>query len=123
MELQTFGDLTIAVKREHPGRLSLEWTGKSNSRNPGAELDPLFRQVLDEAAGGEVCVEMRFDRLDFFNSATITSLIQFVQEMGRRGAKLVLVFDNKRRWQKLSFDVLRVFEQADGLLELRPMEA
>jgi hypothetical protein len=123
MEQQQFGDLTILVHRDGPGRLALEWTGRSNSRDPARVLDAFFRSVRDEAIAEGSCVEMRFDRLDFFNSATITALIQFVQEMSRSNAKLVLVFDSTKRWQKLSFDVLRIFEKADGLLELRPMEA
>ena len=91
--------------------------------DPARLLDAFFRGVVQEAVDEGLCVEMRFERLDFFNSATITTLIQFVQEMSRNEARLVLVFDSKKRWQKLSFDVLRVFEKADGLLELRPMEA
>lgn len=123
METHEFGDLKILVDRDSPGRLALSWTGRSNSRDPARLLDAFFRGVVKEAVDEGLCVEMRFERLDFFNSATITTLIQFVQEMSRNEARLVLVFDSTKRWQKLSFDVLRVFEKADGLLELRPMEA
>jgi hypothetical protein len=123
MERQIFGDLTIAVDRATSGWLSLAWTGRSNSRDPAHVLDPLFRSIADEAQANDKSVEMRFDELEFFNSATITSLIQFVQEMSRRETRLVLIFDSARRWQKLSFEVLRIFEKADGLLELRARES
>ena len=123
METHECKDLKIMVSRDQRGHLAFAWTGRSNSRDPERLLDAFFRGVVQEAVESGLCVEMRFERLDFFNSATITTLIQFVQEMSRNEARLVLVFDSKKRWQKLSFDVLRVFEKADGLLELRPMEA
>jgi hypothetical protein len=63
-------------------------------------------------------IELHFEKLEHFNSSTITSIIQLIQDSRARGVKLVLVYDEALKWQKLSFDALRVFAR-DDLLELR----
>ena len=68
-----------------------------------------------------MCIrDSTFTKLEHFNSSTITSIIQLIQECRAKGVKLVIVFDAAVKWQKLSFDALRVFAKPDGLLELRP---
>jgi hypothetical protein len=61
-----------------------------------------------------VGLELHFEELDYFNSSTITSLIQLIQEARAKGIPLTYVYDPALRWQKLSFDALRVFV-GDGL--------
>ena len=34
--------------------------------------------------------------------------------------RLVIVYDENLKWQRLSFDALRVFDKSDQLFELRP---
>jgi hypothetical protein len=113
------GDLEVRVG-DKPGCLLLEWRGRSNDRQPGRVLDPWFSALVEEAAAKGMSIEMRFEALEHFNSATITSLIGVVQQARARGVKLLLVYARALKWQKLSFDALRVLGKGDGLLEIRP---
>jgi len=119
MEELVAGDLRIRVEPSTPGQpLRLSWHGKSNDRHPGKILLPYLSQALTVAAAGGTGVELRFESLEHFNSSTITALIQLIQESRQRGVALAFVHDPNLKWQKLSFDALRVFAR-DGLLEIR----
>ena len=97
----------------------MTWRGKSDDRHPARILGPYFASVLDHAASRHGAVEMHFEKLEHFNSATIAVVIRLIQDARARGVRLVLVHDPALTWQKLSFDALRIFAR-DDLLELRP---
>ncbi len=123
METFSSGDLTIEVREtalspSGPASLALLWSGTSNHRQPTTLLAPFFSAVLARATLQAASIEMRFELLEHFNSSTITAIIQVVQEARARGVKLVLAFDPTLKWQRLSFDALRIFVKSDGLLEL-----
>jgi hypothetical protein len=119
MESLIAGDLRIdAFHTEATAPIRLVWQGKSNDRQPGRLLTPYFRIALSAAAEGKVPVELHFEKLDHFNSSTITSIIQLIQDARSAAVRLVLVYDGTLKWQRLSFDALRVFAK-DDLLELR----
>jgi hypothetical protein len=113
------GDLSVRAA-DDAGAIVLTWSGRSNDRQPGRALDPYFAALVAEAVTKEARVEMRFGGLEHFNSATITSLIGLVQQARARGVKLSLVYDRALKWQRLSFEALRVLGKADGMLEIRP---
>jgi len=113
-----FGDLVITA-HESGGVIRVDWNGKSNDRQPGKVLDPWFGRAVSRALDSHASIEMHFEGLEFFNSSTITSIIQLIQDVREKGIKLVIVFNAQLKWQKLSFDALRIFEKADGLLQLR----
>jgi hypothetical protein len=120
MENLTADDLTIeASEGEPPAPITLVWKGKSDDRYPGKVLGPYFGRVLARAEERRAPVEMHFEKLDHFNSSTIAAVIRFIQDARQRAVKLVLVYNQQLKWQKLSFDALRVFAK-DDLLELRP---
>jgi hypothetical protein len=124
MNLQS-GDLTVTVSEPGSGAgglLRLDWTGKSNSREPSKILGPFLAEVAKRAGelgSGRPTVEMHFERLEHFNSSTITALIQFIQTSRSRGMALVIFFDAAQKWQRLSFDALRIFDKSDGLLSFK----
>jgi hypothetical protein len=116
------GDLRIEEMPMVEGSASsirLRWRGKSNSRNPNEVLAPYFREMLAMANARKVPIELHFENIEHINSSTITSIIQLIQDSRARSIKLILVYDQTLRWQKLSFDALRVFAK-DDLLEMRP---
>ncbi len=117
------GDLQLHVVRSAPNRREVHWRGKSNSRTPGVFLDPFLKRVIEDAGACGATVEMHFEALEFFNSSTITSIIQFVQEMRAAALTLVIFYNPRQKWQRLSFDALRIFEKADGLLRLETTES
>jgi hypothetical protein len=119
MQSLIVGDLRIEAMEDgvHPA-VQLLWKGKSNNRYPADALVPYFRDVLAAATARQVPIELHFEKLEHFNSSTITSIIQLIQDSRARSIKLILVYDRSLKWQKLSFDALRVFVK-DAMLELR----
>jgi hypothetical protein len=116
------GDLTIdPVQTQRGTPIGLLWKGKSNDRHPGKILGPYFSRMLDLASAQQVPLELHFETLEYLNSSTITAIIQVIQDARARSVKLVLAYDPSKRWQKLSFDALKVFVRDDGLIELRAM--
>jgi len=71
--------------------LQLDWRGKSNDRQPGKILRPFFTEVQSIAAA----------------------------DGKTKNLKLVTVFSGALKWQKLSFEALRIFEKPDGMLTFR----
>jgi hypothetical protein len=119
MENLTADDLTIEVtEAEPPEPLRLVWRGKSDDRYPAKILGPYFARVLAHAEERASPVEMHFERLDHFNSSTIAAVIRFIQDARQKGVRLIFIYNHQLKWQKLSFDALRVFAK-DDLLELR----
>ena len=123
MESLTSGELRIDVQEtESPALLQLLWTGKSREQQPRKTLLPFFSTALSRAADREATLQLHFEKLEYFNSSTITCIIHLIQDARSRGVKVVIVFDPAHKWQKLSFEALRAFAKADGLLELRAAE-
>ena len=79
-----------------------------------------FGEALDRATALGAAMEMRFHALEHFNSSTITAVIELIQEARARNVRLVIAYDGAVKWQRLSFDAMRVFNRGDALLELRP---
>jgi hypothetical protein len=117
------GDLRIEAPEDDTAHtVRLTWKGKSNNRHPNEALAPYFREVLAAAGARKQGLELHFEKLEHFNSSTITSIIQLIQDARALGIRLVLVYDSSLKWQKLSFDALRVFAR-DDMLELRVAQA
>jgi hypothetical protein len=112
------GDLAIEVT-ESDDAMKCVWKGKSNERNPPEILRPWFDKLLIEVIDKKVTLEMHFERIEHFNSSTITALIKLIQVCRKSTIKLVMVYDQSLKWQRLSFDALRVFEKSDDLFHLR----
>ena len=122
MENLSTGELTLEASEDAAKRaIVLMWRGKSNARNPSQVLQPYFSTVLAAATSRSLGVELDFSSLEHFNSSTITSIIQLIQESRSKSVRLSIVYDARVKWQKLSFDALRVFAKPDGLLELRTL--
>jgi hypothetical protein len=97
--------------------IRLSWLGRSADRDPSLVLLPYFKNLLATAAREHKAIEMHFERLEHFNSSTITAIIRLVEDARRGNIKLALVYDAEQRWQRLSLEPLRVF--LNDLLELR----
>jgi hypothetical protein len=112
--------LSIQAVDEIPnGQVRLVWRGRSGARNPGEVLKPYFKSVLTGAESNRLAVQMHFEHLDHFNSSTVAVLIHLIQDARSRGVPLVFVYDQNLKWQKLSFDAMRVFVKSDGLLQMK----
>ena len=113
------GDLQIDVL-ERESSFLLFWLGMSNERQPEKVLKPFFANILAAAQAGKKSIELHFERIERFNSSTILCIIQLIQDARRNQIKLEAVYDETRKWQRLSFDALRIFAKADGMFTLRP---
>lgn len=114
----TSGELAIDVEHRADESIVCTWRGRSVERDPGAVLSPYFEQLLDSAHGRRAALEMRFDSLEHFNSSTIAALIRFIQSARGRGVPLVLFYDARLKWQRLSFEALKVLDKDDKLFQL-----
>lgn len=112
-----FGDLRVDVM-EAGGTIRLDWRGKSNARQPEVQLNPFLSDIARKALETKSGIEMHFEELEFFNSSTITVIIQHVKDLRERSIKLVLSYDRGQKWQKIFFDALAMFEKSDGLLKI-----
>jgi hypothetical protein len=119
MENLNSGDLTIEVTETPDHAFHCVWKGKSNERNPPEILKPWFEQLLAAVLAKQGSIEMHFEKIEHFNSSTITALIKLIQTCRKSSVKLVMVYDQSLKWQRLSFDALRVFEKNDDLFHLR----
>lgn len=97
------------------------WRGKSTLRYPGRILEPWFEKLLNVSSSEQLAVRMRFDELVHFNSSTIGAIVQFIHRARSHGVHLALVYSNDQRWQRISFQALRVFVKKDGLVALEPV--
>ncbi len=118
MENLMHGDLQIEVT-EVNNVFSCTWRGKSNERNPPEILKPWFDKLLVEVTDKKAGLEMHFEKIEHFNSSTITALIRLIQFCRKSNIALAMVYDQSLKWQRLSFDALRVFEKNDDLFHLR----
>jgi len=116
-----FGDLRVDVI-EADGALRLDWRGKSNARQPEVHLNPFLTGIAAQALEKKTPVAMHFEDLEFFNSSTITVIIQHVKEARAKGIKLELWYDKTQKWQKIFFDALSMFEKSDGLLKIHAVQ-
>lgn len=115
----SYGDLNIKTRKDGAEVIRVDWLGKSNSRQPASVLAPYFEELMKTAQSVRQPIEMHFEEIEHFNSSTITALIQLIQKLGQVNLRLSLVYNPRLKWQKLSFDALKVFQKPDGLLEIR----
>src|SRR4051812_30453788 len=119
MQRRVFGDLHIDLDEDAPSAIRLDWRGKSNHRQPDTVLSPFFAEIIRSALAKEKGLEMHFEQLEFFNSSTITAIIQLVKELRDRRVRLTVSFDSRHRWQKIFFDALCIFDKGDGLFSIQ----
>ena len=119
MENLQSGDLTIETTVSPDGVFSCTWKGKSIERNPPEILKPWFEKLLAAVGEKKGSIEMHFEKIEHFNSSTITALIKLIQTCRKSNVRLVMIYDQSLKWQRLSFDALRVFEKNDDLFALR----
>jgi len=112
------GDLTIDVDETDPQRLKLQWKGASNSRDPAALLRPFFELVIAEAVRRSAVIELHFERLSHFNSATVAALLRIIERVEGKRLKLALYYDGSQRWQAHNFEAISLMRSPNDKLEV-----
>lgn len=110
------GELAVQIAGTKPVRVVFQ--GKSNHRDPEAFLRPLFANIIKRVSEPDAVLEVHFEELEFFNSSTITAVIQFIKELRSRRVATRVSYDASHKWQKVFFDALGMLEKSDGLLQI-----
>ena len=114
------GELSVRItRRAVPPTFDIAWVGRGSDARARAALVAWFERVLERASVDGTRVEMRFELLDHANSATITAILQMIQEARARRVPLAVVFDPANRWQRMAFEAMRVVIADSPLIELR----
>lgn len=116
------GGLTIDSVQAAGSALTLTWRGKSTDRAASRLICPFLASAVDRAGADGVPLEMHFEQLDYLNSSTVTAIIQIIQIAHVKSVRLAIVFDPRLRWQRLTFDALKVFARGDGWFAMRAAE-
>jgi hypothetical protein len=91
--------------------------GRSALRLPDEVLVPLFDELTARALKTGFPVHLHFEELEFFNSTTISSIIQCILAMRDKGVRTMIRYDGRQKWQKLFFEPLGMVRGGD--LEVR----
>lgn len=92
----------------------IKWLGRSTERTPGNFLNPILSDVLHESLEKKKRLILDFTDFNFMNSSTIMTVSKFL-EKGKAGTYSITIQYNKnRKWQKLSFLALRIFQTKDN---------
>ena len=104
--MKAFGNLQIKVSTPERLRTLVEWCGESDAMDPGATLMPYLVELAQTMRGR--IVELRFDKLKYMNSSTVTPLMQFLQELSGLAENVTVVYRAELQWQATSFRAMRV---------------
>ena len=107
------GMLSLEIT-EHVDDIELIFKGKSVERDPGRFLNPIFSDLLMEGKKKNKRIIVIFTTLDYMNSSTIMAISKFLEKGKDSNCMITVQYDNGRRWQKMSFNALKIFQTKDG---------
>lgn len=76
---------------------------------------PYFEQAFAAAERDAVALELRLAPLSLCNSATIAAIVDAIRIGRERSVPMTIVYDGSQRWQRVSFDPLRMFSSKQAL--------
>ena len=91
---------------ENESKVTINWLGKSRLPDPSEVLDPYLQGLAEELRGKEVVCD--FTTLEFMNSSTVPSILDFTELLDENGIKTTIYFDSSLEWQNASFGALNV---------------
>jgi hypothetical protein len=118
LEALKSGNLQIDVELKG-NVVEVWWRGTSDDRQPGKTLDPYLGNLLDEATRKSWAVEMHFDTIEYYNSATIGSIVGLIKKARSAKTPLTVFYSSQRHWQEVSFKAMRAFDKSDGLIRFQ----
>jgi hypothetical protein len=90
-------------------RVTMQWLGKSDSREPSAVITPFFEEVVPEFDGKSVVVE--FQNLRYINSSTIPTILSLMKQLSERNIGTTITFNKNSSWQSASFKALQTISK------------
>jgi hypothetical protein len=97
-------DNALEIILEEGDTNTITWTGKSESRDPSAVLNPYFAEILNRLKGKELVV--RFETLKYMNSSSVPPIIKLIKSLQEAGITAKITYDKNSRWQAASFKAL-----------------
>lgn len=110
------GDLTIRVAREG-NQVHVRWQGVSDARDPGAAISPYLDRLVGELAGAVVHID--FSAMEYMNSATVAPILRFIRALDREAARIVVLYDHDKSFQRTTFSAIRALGILLAKLEVR----
>ncbi len=107
-------DLLELGKSVTENEIEIDWFGKSIEREPGKVLNPIFSNLIMEGRDTGKRILMSFVDLKYMNSSTIMVISKFLEKGKENNSKITIRYNSDRRWQKLSFNALQIFQTNDG---------
>jgi hypothetical protein len=101
-----FDELTLSLD-DSTAAFRVDFKGRSNGREPGRVLVPWFQDLLKRVSAQGGRLDVHFERLEHFNSSTISALIQVINGAQALKVPMTLSYDDTLRWQTLSFEALK----------------
>lgn len=99
--------LTITLEERGDAKLVARWEGRSDAREPGKVLEPFLARLTANAEATQRTLELRFERLEYFNSSTVGILLRLINTARERALSLEFTYDAGLRWQSVSFEALQ----------------
>jgi hypothetical protein len=115
------GDLQVEARGSRE-LVRLDWSGHSNAPRPETILGPCFEEVLERAQAQGCGIELHLEQLESTSGSTLEAVIALIHKAREQGTRVAISFDAGREWQASSFEALRAFELADGLVKIRPLQ-
>src|SRR3712207_4208254 len=78
-------------------KATIVWSGVSDSRNPGVQLNSVLQRMVDELDGCKITVDFR--RLQYMNSSTVPPIINLIKRLNTRGIPALILFSDVD-WQR-----------------------
>ncbi|MDP3151952.1 MAG: hypothetical protein Q8N23_04745 [Archangium sp.] len=120
MPFQTFQQHTLTLELHDEGEaISLVWSGRSSSREPGVFIVPVLSRALELGRSQNKPLLLDFQSMAYMNSSTITPIIRLLGKAMRTANKVCVIYKKELKWQELSFTALEVFQTPDQRIEIR----
>jgi hypothetical protein len=98
-------NLKIDVEQEG-ARQVVTWTGESDATRPEQNLGPVLLKLMTRLQG--TLVELRFSKLTYMNSASVTPIMAFVRDLSAVAKHIRVSYRADLQWQNTSFRAMRV---------------
>lgn len=109
--------LIIEVE-EGETEIEIFWRGSASERNPGDFIIPILSDVLNKSNKTGKKIKMDFRHLEYMNSSTIVPIIKILERAKRGENRVVVLYNNTIKWQKLNFTALEIFQTDDQRIQI-----
>lgn len=111
----TAGELRIIVATADAKRLVYaRWSGTSTLTAPKEVITPLLKRTFDSCLENGHELEMDFCALTYFNSGTVSCIVDAIGQAQMRKIKMTLIYAPENRSQRICFKALAGVVEQDG---------